>query len=137
MSPTALGKFIETVGVPVAMAAACGFVVWWLLRWLTGSLATQIREIKQEIKDETDDVQNEVKQLHGIAIGLIDRIRVLERNTLLAHTTMLGQLGCKELPVWHDKLIVLDGHRASWYGIRDISDVTSSGRLVETRRGSA
>ena len=102
MSPTALGKFIETVGVPVAMAAACGFVVWWLLRWLTGSLATQIREIKQEIKDETDDVQNEVKQLHGIAIGLIDRIRVLERNTLLAHTTMLGQLGCKELPVWHE-----------------------------------
>ena len=84
------------------MAAACGFVVWWLLKWLTGSLAVQIREIKQEIKDETDDVQNEVKQLHGIAIGLIDRIRVLERNTLLAHTTMLGQLGCKELPVWHE-----------------------------------
>ena len=102
MSPTTIGKFIETVGVPVAMAAACGFVVWWLLKWLTGSLAVQIREIKQEIKDETDDVQNEVKQLHGIAIGLIDRIRVLERNTLLAHTTMLGQLGCKELPVWHE-----------------------------------
>ena len=102
MSPTTIGKFIETVGVPVAMAAACGFVVWWLLKWLTGSLAVQIREIKQEIKDETDDVQNEVKQLHGIATGLIDRIRVLERNTLLAHTTMLGQLGCKELPVWHE-----------------------------------
>ena len=102
MSPTTIGKFIETVGVPVAMAAACGFVVWWLLKWLTGSLAVQIREIKQEIKDETDDVQNEVKQLHSIAIGLIDRIRVLERNTLLAHTTMLGQLGCKELPVWHE-----------------------------------
>ena len=102
MSPTTIGKFIETVGVPVAMAAACGFVVWWLLKWLTGSLAVQIREIKQEIKDETDDVQNEVRQLHGIAIGLIDRIRVLERNTLLAHTTMLGQLGCKELPIWHE-----------------------------------
>ena len=102
MSPTALGKFIETVGVPVAMAAACGFVVWWLLKWLTGSLAVQIREIKQEIKDETDDVQKEVRQLHGIAIGLIDRIRVLERSTLLAHTTMLGQLGCKELPIWHE-----------------------------------
>jgi|TARA_Y100001951_G_scaffold34283_1_gene26998 DNA-binding transcriptional MerR regulator len=102
MSPTALGKFIETVGVPVAMAAACGFVVWWLLKWLTGSLGTQIKEIKQEIKDETDEVQGEIRQLHGITISLIDRIRVLERNTLLAHTTMLGQLGCKELPVWHE-----------------------------------
>jgi len=102
MSPTALGKFIETVGVPVAMAVACGFVVWWLLKWLTGSLGTQIKEIKQEIKDETDEVQGEIRQLHGITISLIDRIRVLERNTLLAHTTMLGQLGCKELPVWHE-----------------------------------
>ena len=102
MSPTALGKFIETVGVPVAMAVACGFVVWWLLKWLTGSLGTQIKEIKQEIKDETDEVQGEIRQLHSITISLIDRIRVLERNTLLAHTTMLGQLGCKELPVWHE-----------------------------------
>jgi len=102
MSPSALGKFIETVGVPVAMAAACGFVVWWLLKWLTGSLGTQIKEIKQEIKDETDEVQGEIRQLHSITISLIDRIRVLERNTLLAHTTMLGQLGCKELPVWHE-----------------------------------
>ena len=102
MSPSALGKFIETVGVPVAMAAACGFVVWWLLKWLTGSLGTQIKEIKQEIKDETDEVQGEIRQLHSITISLIDRIRVLERNSLLAHTTMLGQLGCKELPVWHE-----------------------------------
>tara|TARA_Y100000310_G_C20240803_1_gene604581 strand:+ start:188 stop:565 length:378 start_codon:yes stop_codon:yes gene_type:complete len=102
MSPTALGKFIETVGVPVAMAVACGFLVWWLLKWLTGSLGTQIKEIKQEIKDETDEVQGEIRLLHSITISLIDRIRVLERNTLLAHTTMLGQLGCKELPVWHE-----------------------------------
>jgi len=102
MSPTAVGKFIETVGVPVAMAVACGFVVWWLLKWLTGSLGTQIGEIKQEIKNETDTVQVEIRQLHGIIISLIDRIRVLERNTLLAHTTMLGQLGCKELPVWYE-----------------------------------
>ena len=102
MTPGAVGKFIETVGVPVAMAAACGFVVWWLLKWLTGSLGTQIKEIKQEIKDETDEVQGEIRLLHSITISLIDRIRVLERNTLLAHTPMLGQLGCKELPVWHE-----------------------------------
>ena len=102
MTPGAVGKFIATVGVPVAMAAACGFVVWWLLKWLTGSLGTQIKEIKQEIKDETDEVQGEIRLLHSITISLIDRIRVLERNTLLAHTTMLGQLGCKELPVWHE-----------------------------------
>jgi DNA-binding transcriptional MerR regulator len=102
MNPNSLAKFVETVGVPAAVAIACGFMVWWLLKWLTGSLGTQIKEIKQEIKDETDEVQGEIRRLHSITISLIDRIRVLERNTLLAHTTILGQLGCKELPVWSE-----------------------------------
>ena len=63
---------------------------------------TQIKEIKQEIKDETDHVQAEIRQLHSITISLIDRIRVLERNSLLFYTTILSQLGCKELPIWHE-----------------------------------
>jgi gas vesicle protein len=113
MTGTAIAKFIETVGVPVAVAAACGFVVWWLLKWLTGSVLSQFSELRQEIKNETDDVQkdiqdhhddvqNDIKQLHGITISLIDRIRVLERNSLLFYTTVLSQLGCKDLPVWHE-----------------------------------
>ena len=113
MTVNAMTKFIETVGVPVAVAVACGFVVWWLLKWLTGSVLSQFSELRQEIKNETDDVQsdlknhhddvqNDIQQLHGITISLIDRIRVLERNTLLSHTTILSQLGCKELPVWHE-----------------------------------
>ena len=57
MTPTAVGKFVETVGVPVTMAAGAGFLVWWLLKWMTGNLGAQIGEIKQEIKDETDEVQ--------------------------------------------------------------------------------
>jgi ABC-type uncharacterized transport system fused permease/ATPase subunit len=113
MTVNAMTKFIETVGVPVAVAVACGFVVWWLLKWLTGSVLSQFSELRQEIKNETDDVQsdlknhhddvqNDIQQLHGITISLIDRIRVLERNTLLSYTTILSQLGCKELPVWHE-----------------------------------
>ena len=113
MTGTAIAKFIETVGVPVAVAAACGFVVWWLLKWLTGSVISQFSELRQEIKSETDDVQkdlkdhhddvqNDIKQLHGITISLIDRIRVLERNSLLFYTTVLSQLGCKDLPTWHE-----------------------------------
>ena len=113
MTVNAMTKFIETVGGPVAVAAACGFVVWWLLKWLTGSVLSQFSELRQEIKNETDDVQsdlknhhddvqNDIQQLRGITISLIDRIRVLERNTLLSYTTILSQLGCKELPVWHE-----------------------------------
>lgn len=100
MTPAAVGKFIEQVGVPVTVAAGAGFLVWWLLKWLTQSLGKQISEVKQEIKDETDDVQGEIKQLHNITISLVDRIRVLERNSMLAHTTILVKLGCK-MPDWN------------------------------------
>jgi hypothetical protein len=63
-------------------------------------LGKQISEIKQEIKDETDEVQKEIRQLHNIVISLVDRIRVLERNSMLAHQTILVKLGC-EIPDWH------------------------------------
>ena len=100
MTPVAVGKFIEQVGVPMAMAAGAGFLVWWLLKWMTQNLGRQISEIKQEIKDETDGVQREISQLHNITISLVDRIRVLERNSLLAHQTILVKLGCA-VPEWH------------------------------------
>ncbi|MBT7943614.1 MAG: hypothetical protein HN719_09700 [Alphaproteobacteria bacterium] len=100
MTPAAVGKFVEQVGVPVTMAAGAGFLVWWLLKWLTQSLGKQISEIKQEIKDETDEVQKEIRQLHNITISLVDRIRVLERNSMLAHQTILVKLGC-EIPDWY------------------------------------
>ena len=101
MTPKTVGSFIEQVGVPVATAIACGFLVWWLLKWLTGSLGSQISDIRKEIKEETADVEKQIRELHHITISLVDRIRVLERNTLLAYTTILSQLGCKEMPNWH------------------------------------
>ena len=97
MTPAAGGKFVEAVGGPVTMAAGAGFLVWWLLKWMTQSLGKQISEIKQEIKDETDEVQKEIRQLHNITISLVDRIRVLERNIMLAHQTMLVKLGCEPI----------------------------------------
>jgi hypothetical protein len=99
VTPAAVGKFIEQVGVPMAMAAGAGFLVWWLLKWMTQNLGRQISEIKQEIKDETDEVQREISQLHNITISLVDRIRVMERNSLTAHTIILAKLGCT-LPTW-------------------------------------
>jgi hypothetical protein len=99
MTPATVGKFVETVGVPVTMAAGAGFLVWWLLKWMTGNLGAQIGEIKQEIKDETDEVQSEVRLLHNITIKLVDRIRVMERNQMAAHVEMLTKLKCS-IPVW-------------------------------------
>ena len=95
MSPNVIGKFIETVGVPVAISAAALGLLWWLLKWLTQSLCNQISDVKSEIKDETGQVAKQIVDLRIITIRLVDRIRVLERNSMLAHTTMLVKLGCK------------------------------------------
>jgi len=97
MTPAAVGKLVEAVGIPMAGMLAAGFFAWYLLRWMTGSLGKQISDIKQEIKDETDEVQKEIRQLHNITISLVDRIRVLERNIMLAHQTMLVKLGCEPI----------------------------------------
>lgn len=99
MTPAAVGKFVEQVGVPAAGMAAAGFLAWYLLKWMTGNLGKQMSEIKQEIKDETDEVQVEVKALHNITIKLVDRIRVMERNQMAAHVEMLSKLKC-EIPIW-------------------------------------
>ena len=100
MPPAAVGKLVEAVGIPLAGMLAAGCFAWYLLRWMTGSLGKQISDIKQEIRVETDEVQKEIRQLHNITISLVDRIRVLERNSMLAHQTILVKLGC-EIPDWH------------------------------------
>jgi hypothetical protein len=99
MTPAAIGKFVETVGVPVTVAVACGFLVWWLLKWLTGSLGNQISDVKQEIKDETDDLHGTLKMQHTMLVRLIDRVRTLEINTMMANTALLTKNGC-DIPEW-------------------------------------
>ena len=99
MTPAAIGKFVETVGVPVTVAVACGFLVWWLLKWLTGSLGNQISDVKQEIKDETDDLHATLKMQHTMLVRLIDRVRTLEINTMMANTALLTKNGC-DIPEW-------------------------------------
>lgn len=105
MNPTQIGNMVEKIGIPAAMAAGGGFLIWWLLRWMTTDLGGRMGEIKQEIKTETDDVQAEVRQLkkdvqgeikllHNITIRLVDRVRVMERNQMASNVEMLTKLGC-------------------------------------------
>lgn len=77
-------SLFETVGIPVLTAAAAGYGLWWLIRWLTGSF-------RQELQDEHEDIvksmnimkaelEEELRECKVILIRLVDRIRVLEVN---------------------------------------------------------
>ena len=84
MDIPAFVSLFESVGIPVLTAAAAGYGLWWLIRWLTGSF-------RQELQDEHEDIvksmnimkaelEEELRECKVILIRLVDRIRVLEVN---------------------------------------------------------
>ena len=49
MSAAQFIKLFETVGIPVLTAAAAGYALWWLIKWITGSF-------KQELQDDNSSI---------------------------------------------------------------------------------
>ena len=49
-------KMFETVGIPVLTAAAAGYALWWLIKWITGSF-------KQELQEEHNDIVKSIDRL--------------------------------------------------------------------------
>ena len=54
MSVAQFIKLFETVGIPVLTAAAAGYALWWLIRWITGSF-------KKELDDERQNIIKSIK----------------------------------------------------------------------------
>jgi Fe2+ transport system protein B len=88
-------KLFETVGIPVIAAAAAGYALWWLIKWITKNLKKELynqhtaslksidqlrNEIDEEVRDTRDMISKQIKELNVIIIRLIDRVRVLEIN---------------------------------------------------------
>ena len=88
-------KMFETVGIPVLTAAAAGYALWWLIRWVTGSFKKELQDdhtaitraidqLKEELDEETRDTRvqlgEKLDELRIVVVRLIDRVRVLEIN---------------------------------------------------------
>ena len=95
MSIPMFNKMFETVGIPVLTAAAAGYALWWLIKWITGSFKQELQEehrtlvksidqLKEELDEETRDTRKHLGQkldeMRIMTIRLIDRVRVLEIN---------------------------------------------------------
>ena len=95
MTVASLIKLFETVGIPVVAAAAAGYALWWLIKWITKNLKKELynqhiaslksidqlrNEIDEEVRDTRDMISKQIKELNVIIIRLIDRVRVLEIN---------------------------------------------------------
>ena len=103
-------KLFETVGIPVLTAAAAGYALWWLIRWLTGSFKQELQDehnniikavdiLKEELDEETRDTRDQLgkklDEVRTMTVRLIDRVRVLEMNFVEHDETVRAGYGFK------------------------------------------
>ena len=108
MSVSQFVKLFETVGIPVLTAAAAGYALWWLIRWITGSFKQELNNehqdivkaidiLKEELDEETRDTRDllgkRLEELRIMTIRLIDRVRVLEMNFIEHDETVRAAYG--------------------------------------------
>ena len=101
-------KVFETVGIPVLTAAAAGYALWWLIRWITGTFKQELNEehreivkaidhLKEELDEETRDTREQIgktlDEVRLMVIRLIDRVRVLEINFIEHDETVRAAYG--------------------------------------------
>ena len=98
-------ELFEKVGIPVLTAAAAGYGLWWLIRWITNTFRQDVlsalknlhQEIDEEIRDTRTTMDKRLSELNTMVIRLIDRVRILEKNYIEHDETMRAvyDLGAK------------------------------------------
>ena len=48
-------ELFEKVGIPVLTAAAAGYGLWWLIRWITGTFRQDVLKAIKELHKEMDE----------------------------------------------------------------------------------
>ena len=92
MTPAAVMKMIENLGVPVAVALAGGLGIWKLIAFV-------LKDLKTDIADKQDELVSLMKMQNTILIKLIDRVRTLEINQMTAYTALLS-VADADMPEW-------------------------------------
>jgi|TARA_Y100000588_G_scaffold104676_1_gene114182 sRNA-binding carbon storage regulator CsrA len=73
MTVTQLTKLVEAVGIPAAVAAGMGFLLWKLLQYI-------LRDLRSDMSTQHSELEQTLRTSRTILIQLVDRVRVLERN---------------------------------------------------------
>ena len=76
-----ISGFIESVGIPVAVALAFGAGGWWLIRYILTSIVAKITEAQTQTEEN-------IRDLKTIVIGLIDKTSSAQ-NDLIRLDTMI------------------------------------------------
>jgi len=81
--------FIESVGVPVATALGLGGMLWWLVKFILGSIVEKITEAQYQTEQEIRAIRNtDIRELKEIIVGLIDK-STAQQSDLIRLDSML------------------------------------------------
>jgi hypothetical protein len=80
-SANEVASFIEKIGIPLATALGLGGMLWWLVKYVLGSIVDKITEAQAQ-------TEADIKELRQILISLIDKNQLLA-NDLIRLDTML------------------------------------------------
>jgi hypothetical protein len=84
-----VASFIESVGVPVATALGLGGALWWLIKYVLGSIVDKITEAQSQTEQEIRAIRNtDIRELKEIIVGLIDK-STAQQSDLIRLDSML------------------------------------------------
>ena len=81
-----VANFIESVGVPVATALGLGGALWWLIKYVLGSIVDKITEAQAQ-------TEADIKDLKGIVIALIDKTTQAQGDLIRLDTMIRVRYG--------------------------------------------
>ena len=85
-NPAELASFIESVGVPVATAIGLGGALWWLIKYVLGSIVDKITEAQAQ-------TEADIKDSKGIVIALIDKTTAAQSDLIRLDTMIRVRFG--------------------------------------------
>ena len=78
--------FIESVGIPVATVVLFAAGGWWLIRYI-------LTEIVRKSSEDKDEIKQQIEQLHGIVVALIDKNQLLASDLIRLDTMIRVKWG--------------------------------------------
>jgi len=93
-SPNEIAGFIESVGVPVATALGLGGMLWWLVKFILGSIVQKITEAQSQTEADIRELKlKDIKELKDIIIALIDKSSVTQSDLIRLDTMIRVKWG--------------------------------------------
>jgi hypothetical protein len=84
MTPAAIAKLVEQIGIPLVVAGACGwslvFVVRWILVTFKKDFEKKIEGLHKNLDEEMAIHRGHLLELKTLSVRLTDRVRRLDQS---------------------------------------------------------